>query len=1229
MKTTKRILALLMCMAMILGMIPMIASAAEETTLATFTFPTSSKTTTWQDGGTLGSNTSFTADGYTLTFTNCTKVYQEGNDAAGRGFIKFGTSSEIGSLTFTVPNDVTRVELQLAGYKAKTSKYSINGGAAVQITKQASTAAGTASPYDVVSIDTSTEKTVTVATVSGAARMVMFSVIFYGSAPTGDCQHTNLNDAIHVDGKHVAQCKDCEEMITSNEYAVSVEFNEAEHYESCTCGYTGTAAAHEMSDWTEKTPATAAAPGVETKTCSGCAYTISREIPQLESTGKHYIKYTNANLLSGSYILIAEGNVLGTYDSSTKWILKTTVPVIDENTVADDLGGVWTLTVTDAGVILTDANGVTVAPKAGDNNGILASAYVWAWAYDEATGTYSFSGVGSDTTKLALNKSEGKFRSYKTSTLTGSYKADYVSTFTLYKLEGEQSCDHETAYTTTETTHIAYCSKCPEVFVEESFHDMKGENGACSVCSYEVDKDVLAAAIVEAAFALESGASMSGIHTLTGTITVINDAYDATYKNITVTILVGDKEIQCYRMTGTGCDKLVVGDVITVDGAIKNYNGTVEFDKPAMISYIHTHVYDDACDADCNTCGETREASHQYAYPCDADCNICGATREASHQYANPCDAHCMICYELTNPDAAHTIAAVEAKAATCTENGNIAYWYCEHCGAVWADEALTQITNRMSVVIPAPGHTYDDNCDADCNVCEEFREAPHNLTTYVEAVVPANCKETGHNEYWICEDCGGYFMSNGMGGYYETNPDWINYPGDHVRPEGTPGCAVVACELCGEDSYGTEACVRDDTPVCQNGTCVNCGEIVLGEGHSYGYDEDGNSLIPLCQAGDCIHCGEHLDYIYECENGSYAPCSVDGECVYGCGKQFPATGEHAIDDPCVGGLCWMCWEEIAPAHEYVDGKCSVCGEADPNAPTGPIADANLTFLGAAGISFQDYIGMNIMFYNGTAANYDKFYAIATQVDPDGNAVETLCNVVPYSYAGYDYTIFEHQVMAWSMTEQVTLTLYAEKDGVVYVGQSITTSVQALALEKLATYAAANNTVNCAALVDMLNYGAAVQVNQKHFVESLPSAGDYASYGTATTPEFNATTSVTGSGIIGNGPSISMQAKVEFNIMYSEADLAGKTVKAFVDGEEVEVLYNYDAAPGWPIARVVIKANQMRSTFTIAVYDADGNVVSEVIETSIEACAQTHLGGANNDLVIALMNYGDSVSKVG
>ena len=66
------------------------------------------------------------------------------------------------------------------------------------------------------------------------------------------------------------------------------------------------------------------------------------------------------------------------------------------------------------------------------------------------------------------------------------------------------------------------------------------------------------------------------------------------------------------------------------------------------------------------------------------------------------------------------------------------------------------------------------------------------------------------------------------------------------------------------------------------------------------------------------------------------------------------------------------------------------------------------------------------------------------------------------------YMVFEHKVMAWSMAETVTVTLYGEKDGVVYQGQSITTSVEELALEKIASYESAGNATACTALVDML-----------------------------------------------------------------------------------------------------------------------------------------------------------------
>ena len=261
--------------------------------------------------------------------------------------------------------------------------------------------------------------------------------------------------------------------------------------------------------------------------------------------------------------------------------------------------------------------------------------------------------------------------------------------------------------------------------------------------------------------------------------------------------------------------------------------------------------------------------------------------------------------------------------APTCTEPGVMTY-SCTCGEGTYTEE------------IPA-AHTYDDDCDSDCNVCEEWRDAPHNLTTHVEAVEPANCQEEGYNEHWICEDCGGYFMDNGAGGYYETNPAWMYYYGDCVRPEGAADCAVVPCEVCGNDTYGDG---EHDTgvPACQSGTCSKCGDTIEGYGHQ---NYDG----PACLPGNCYYCGEAMEPVAH-ENGAWAPCQI-GECSYGCGLTYPATAEHVDEDaddycdtcwnhlnhdvdPCVGGECSICWTYVEGAHTYdnaFDADCNACGE--------------------------------------------------------------------------------------------------------------------------------------------------------------------------------------------------------------------------------------------------------------------------------------------------------------
>lgn len=87
------------------------------------------------------------------------------------------------------------------------------------------------------------------------------------------------------------------------------------------------------------------------------------------------------------------------------------------------------------------------------------------------------------------------------------------------------------------------------------------------------------AEIVDAAFSLATGEALANEYTLSGKITKINTPYSAEYNNITVTISVANKEIECFRLNGDGIATLKVGDTIEVKGTIKNYNGTVEFDS--------------------------------------------------------------------------------------------------------------------------------------------------------------------------------------------------------------------------------------------------------------------------------------------------------------------------------------------------------------------------------------------------------------------------------------------------------------------------------------------------------------------------------------------------------------------------------------------------------------------------------------------------------------------------
>ena len=93
-----------------------------------------------------------------------------------------------------------------------------------------------------------------------------------------------------------------------------------------------------------------------------------------------------------------------------------------------------------------------------------------------------------------------------------------------------------------------------------------------------------------------------------------------------------------------------------------------------------------------------------------------------------------------------HTLKKTEAKAATCSKDGNKEYWTCEHCKKYFLSDDTNPETAKA------------------VELSETVISASHKLTK-VEAK-DATCSEDGNKEYWTCEHCGKYFLSD------DTNPE-------------------------------------------------------------------------------------------------------------------------------------------------------------------------------------------------------------------------------------------------------------------------------------------------------------------------------------------------------------------------------------------------------------------------------------------------------------------------
>ena len=224
----------------------------------------------------------------------------------------------------------------------------------------------------------------------------------------------------------------------------------------------------------------------------------------------------------------------------------------------------------------------------------------------------------------------------------------------------------------------------------------------------------------------------------------------AQYKENATKIQVGDT---AYTISGKSNDGQY--DDIVVDTSVNKTVSltTVSGGTRAMVNAIKyvvaaacEHVYDNACDADCNACGGVRiPDDHDYdAVVTAPDCENGGYTTYT-----------CTVCGDTYVGDyvdaLGHTEVIDEAVAPTCTATGLTEGKHCSACGKVLiAQTAVDVVDHDYDAVITAPdcenggyttytctacgdsymddevdalGHQYDNACDADCNTCGAIRE--------------------------------------------------------------------------------------------------------------------------------------------------------------------------------------------------------------------------------------------------------------------------------------------------------------------------------------------------------------------------------------------------------------------------------------------------------------------------------------------------------------------------
>lgn len=305
------------------------------------------------------------------------------------------------------------------------------------------------------------------------------------------------------------------------------------------------------------------------------------------------------------------------------------------------------------------------------------------------------------------------------------------------------------------------------------------------------------------------------------------------------------------------------------------------------------------------------------------ECSRCHEKKDnAAHDYGE--DNICDTCgYDKTVPHT-HNLTLVPAKAPTCTEKGNTAYYTCDGCDK-WFEDATgaSEITDKTSVILAATGHSASDwksdNTDhwkectvVGCGVIIEGSKAAHTAGEWI-IDTPATATTSGskHKECTVC----GYTMATetipATGGGEHTHSygsEWKNDADNHWHECSCGDKKDTAAHTAGEWIIDTPATATTDGS--KHKECTVCKRVLetgtipaIGSGehtHNYSSDWKSDSINHWkeCSCGDKADVAAHsFKWVVDKEATATKKGSKHEECKV-CGYQRPAVEIPATGTP-------------------------------------------------------------------------------------------------------------------------------------------------------------------------------------------------------------------------------------------------------------------------------------------------------------------------------------------